>query len=322
MGDVIIKNEQGKDVAYRQESFFGLVYDVKIGDLHDNFDGSKETRNSFNTNVRIERQGNFQFNERDGSVDGVEGKFSADRALGFKMTGYERFRPAKTVDASDDSRDMNPISRYEHSTTNTDTIDDRTQEDVKRPARPRFSSGDKYAMLGELCSLFSKSLGVRIFRVASQIYEDEKNHHSAAAYAERVSDFTRTIELQVKEGLTNGDFAQAERSAKSHGLEKVLLQAYKNNHLHIEAAKVAANSGLVDEAAEHFTVALHLADDVESAISISLEAVKTFHDINDIRNVRRFCNEGIRFADSGKSRNGLAARMLYQHMLSELDKKK
>jgi hypothetical protein len=55
MGKVYEKD--GK--LYQEESFFGLTYDVPVGDLHDNWDGSRETRNICSENYRIEPDRSF-----------------------------------------------------------------------------------------------------------------------------------------------------------------------------------------------------------------------------------------------------------------------
>jgi len=66
----ILKKENGKEAVY-ERTFFG---DVSKRELHENLDGSKETRNVFGGQVRIERQG-FLDDEVRGTVDGVEGTF-------------------------------------------------------------------------------------------------------------------------------------------------------------------------------------------------------------------------------------------------------
>src|SRR3989344_382018 len=95
MSKTIIKEENGKEVAYSRESFFGMEYDVKIGELHEKFDGSKVTRTSFGHDVKLERERTFDFGERKGSVDGIEGKFTRDKFFDIEIENDPSFKPDK-----------------------------------------------------------------------------------------------------------------------------------------------------------------------------------------------------------------------------------
>jgi len=110
MSREIIKKEDGEEVAYRKERHLGLTYDVKIGKLHENLDGSKETRNSFGSDIKVDRKGDFQFNERDGSVDGIEGKFSKDIICGVEIDRHPGFKPNAAPSEKDSSNHDNEYS--------------------------------------------------------------------------------------------------------------------------------------------------------------------------------------------------------------------
>ena len=102
MSKVIIKDEDGKEVAYRHESFFGVTYDVKIGDLHENGDGSRETRNFSGDNVSVEKpisDNIFDFDvrtERKGSVNEEEGAFRKDTFMGVEIEDSPSFKPSRS----------------------------------------------------------------------------------------------------------------------------------------------------------------------------------------------------------------------------------
>jgi len=317
MGRVIVKNEDGKEVAYRRESFLGATYDVKIGDLHENFDGSKETRNSFDTNVRVERQRDFQFNERDGSVDGIEGKFSKDRVLGFEVDQHPGFKPSHSPgDDSDNSND------YAHGSTSSYIGGSgHIASPVKQNIESAFSSGDKYALIATVIGIFSKSFGAKIFMISSNMYELEKKYLNAALSAEKAHDVDRAISMHIKEGKTSGTFEFAEQYAKKQGLEKTLLQAYKENYLYLEAARVAAKLELADEAAEQYSVALWNSDTTDIAVSVSWEAVRAFQNMDNDAYLRKFCMDGMRFTRRRDCDSCLGAEMYYEHVIEELDKK-
>ena len=102
MGRTIIKEEDGKRIAYEEGAFM----DRRIGELHENLDGSEETDSFSDEHVRIEKENNiFDFNsksvfERDGSVDGEKGTFQDDS---FSAGGVRsRFEPASKSRSSGD----------------------------------------------------------------------------------------------------------------------------------------------------------------------------------------------------------------------------
>lgn len=67
--EYIIKRENGKEVVY-EKGFF----DRKVGELHDQLGGSKETRNFLEPNVTVGKSDPFT-TEREGEVEGHKGKF-------------------------------------------------------------------------------------------------------------------------------------------------------------------------------------------------------------------------------------------------------
>ena len=97
MGRIFIKEEDGKEVAY-EEGAFGI--ETKIGELHENWDGSKETRNFFGPHVTIEKECDnvfepFNFNkyDREGSVDGENGSFNKNTIFGYETENSPSFKP-------------------------------------------------------------------------------------------------------------------------------------------------------------------------------------------------------------------------------------
>ncbi|MFA5251853.1 MAG: hypothetical protein WC454_04635 [Phycisphaerae bacterium] len=88
MGEEYIKNEDGKEVVYEK----GFLVDKKIGELHEKWDGSKETRNVFGENVRVESPSIW--GERKAEVDGQKGVFRE----GF-FEGHPTFKSEESVDS-------------------------------------------------------------------------------------------------------------------------------------------------------------------------------------------------------------------------------
>jgi hypothetical protein len=115
----IIRKENGKEVAY-DRTFFG---DVSKRELHENLDGSKDTRNVFGTQVHVERQG-FLDNEVRGTVDGVEGTF---------RHGF--------FDTKDSPREFIP----DETKRNTSEDDDSSSSDDYVPSRNDGSSSSTYS---------------------------------------------------------------------------------------------------------------------------------------------------------------------------------
>ena len=110
MSKIIIKKEGGKEVAYRQESFLGGTYEVRIGDLTESagfFDTGKETRNFSGPKVRIEKQTSSEASagNKKGSVNGQEGVFSIDKTLGYETEKYPSFKPDSNTDPSSNYQD-------------------------------------------------------------------------------------------------------------------------------------------------------------------------------------------------------------------------
>lgn len=73
MGEKYIKEEDGKEVLYER----GPLWDYKVGDLHENLGGDKETRNTFGSNVKVGGESSFGLNRR-AEVDGEQGEFRRD----------------------------------------------------------------------------------------------------------------------------------------------------------------------------------------------------------------------------------------------------
>ena len=98
MGDTYIKKEDGKEVVYER----GIFMDTRIGELHENWDGSKETRSVFGPNVTVEAESIFNSNERNGTIDGASGTFKEDM-----FSDVQSFRPDKTTsrESSSDGSD-------------------------------------------------------------------------------------------------------------------------------------------------------------------------------------------------------------------------
>lgn len=65
----VIKREGDKEVVYEK----GL-FDRRVGELHKNWDGSKETRGIFEPHVKVEKPGIFS-KEREAEVEGKKGVF-------------------------------------------------------------------------------------------------------------------------------------------------------------------------------------------------------------------------------------------------------
>jgi hypothetical protein len=99
------------------------------------------------------------------------------------------------------------------------------------------------------------------------------------------------------------------------------LQAYKENYLYLEAARVAAKLELADEAAEQYSVALWNSDTTDIAVSISWEAVRAFQNMDNDAYLRKFCMDGMRFTRRRDCDSCLGAEMYYEHVIEELDKK-
>jgi len=96
MDKIYIKNEDGKEVAYKTGWF---NTEIKIGELHERSDGSKETRNFSGDNVTLERPDNGIFanpRERAGSVNGEEGTFSKDTVFDFEIENSPSFKPPRS----------------------------------------------------------------------------------------------------------------------------------------------------------------------------------------------------------------------------------
>jgi len=68
--DYFIKKEGGKEVVYKK----GFI-DEKVGDLHTNWDGSKETHSVFGPNIKVDKSDIFS-TDRKGEVDGRNGVFN------------------------------------------------------------------------------------------------------------------------------------------------------------------------------------------------------------------------------------------------------
>lgn len=99
MGKYIIKKEGDKEVVHEKK-----IIDRKIGVLVETLTGSKETRNVFGPNVKVEREP-FLRREREGQVDGTKGVFT--KGL---LDSYTTFKPAK-----DGSRKDNAEVAYQES---------------------------------------------------------------------------------------------------------------------------------------------------------------------------------------------------------------
>jgi hypothetical protein len=84
MGEKYIKREDGKEVVYEK----GIFGDRKVGQLHDNLDGSKSTRNIFGENIRVNPEG--LTGERKAKEDGQRGVFRKDF-----LDSYPTFKPEK-----------------------------------------------------------------------------------------------------------------------------------------------------------------------------------------------------------------------------------
>jgi len=84
MGEKYIKTEDGKEVVYEK----GIFGDRKVGDLQDNFDGSKSTNNIFGENIRVNSEG--LTGERKAEMDGQKGVFKK----GF-WDNHPTFKPEK-----------------------------------------------------------------------------------------------------------------------------------------------------------------------------------------------------------------------------------
>lgn len=94
MGEKYIKKEGDKEVVYEK----GFLIDTKIGELHEKLDGSKETRNIFGTNVKVEREGLWSTG-RKAEIDSQKGRFEK----GF-WDHYPLFKPEITrKDISEES---------------------------------------------------------------------------------------------------------------------------------------------------------------------------------------------------------------------------
>ena len=84
MGEKYIKHENGKEVVYEK----GVFGDRKVGQLHDNIDGSKSTRNIIAENVKVRPEG--LTGQRKAEVDGQKGVFRK----GF-VDNYPTFKPER-----------------------------------------------------------------------------------------------------------------------------------------------------------------------------------------------------------------------------------
>lgn len=73
MAEYYIKEEDGEEVIY-EKNFLG---DIKIGELHDTWSGSKETRNIFGPQITVDDEGIFS-SERKAKIDEQEGVFDKD----------------------------------------------------------------------------------------------------------------------------------------------------------------------------------------------------------------------------------------------------
>lgn len=82
--EYFVKKEGGKEVVYKK----GFI-DTKVGDLHTNWDGSKETRSVLGPNIKVDKSDIFS-TERKGKVEGREGVW--DKGFGDK---YPKFKPDK-----------------------------------------------------------------------------------------------------------------------------------------------------------------------------------------------------------------------------------
>jgi hypothetical protein len=68
--EYIINKENGKEVVYKT----GFFIDTKVGELHENWDGSKETNSVFGPKIKVDKSDIFS-EERKGEVEGREGVF-------------------------------------------------------------------------------------------------------------------------------------------------------------------------------------------------------------------------------------------------------
>ena len=121
--DCYIKEEDGKEVVYKK-GLFG--FDSKVGELHEKWDGSKETRNFFGPNVKVEKETFWTevSGERKASVDGEEGVFSRDKFLGVELRNSPSFKSHQKesdsetltdrVDSSTDYSYPSDTSTYQH----------------------------------------------------------------------------------------------------------------------------------------------------------------------------------------------------------------
>lgn len=112
MGEKFIKVEDGKEVVYEKGGIWG---EIRVGELHENWDGSKETRIPFGPNVRVERQGDFSIG-RKGEIDGQKGVFEKDSFLGFTTDKHPTFYPdqveSSSGSGSHSSGEYSPASGY------------------------------------------------------------------------------------------------------------------------------------------------------------------------------------------------------------------
>lgn len=102
MGEKYIKKEGGKEVVYEKNWIGG---DTRVGELHKTSDGSKETRNAWGPNVRVEGEKHWFWStsqDRKASVDGEEGNFrQSSGVLGFGRDTHPIFRPDQSGDFLD-----------------------------------------------------------------------------------------------------------------------------------------------------------------------------------------------------------------------------
>ena len=160
---------------------------------------------------------------------------------------------------------------------------------------------------------------------SSQLYEREGKYPEAVHSAERAGDVDRAILLYIRDSEKRGEFYNLEQFAKDRGLEKKLLQAYKENHIHLRAAEIAAKLELVDDAAEQYSIAIQDSETPEIKLRIFDDAIRFFYDIyreqGNSKYLKKFCIDGIKFTRHMSTAYYIVAEQYYAHLLKELQKK-
>ena len=259
--DYYIKKENGKEVVYRKGAF-GV--ESKVGELHERWDGSKETRNLTGPKVKVERD-TFSTRisqERNASVDGKEGKFSKDSVLGYELRNSPSFKASQRQSA-EASGNQGSSSGYSSTTSSFSENNEQTT-----------SAGMKWVLfwtiLTETASLLRlKKLEKTLSGILSEVYSAEGYMLRAAEYAEKAGEIENAIQYYILYAIRIRGYEQnmghIGKLAKEHGLENKVIEYYKREGLFKEAARYAEifiNN--LQEASELYRTASGLIQDSDS----------------------------------------------------------